>query len=87
MTEDHDRRRSGESELDYLKRKRDQYITAIPICVALLGFVAYGCWQLGATREVLLMVFPVPALMLVIYIIAIISTVRKIHKLLDDDVA
>jgi hypothetical protein len=33
------------------------------------------------------MVFPVPALMLVTYIIAIVSTGRKIQKLSDDDVA
>ena len=87
MTEDQDRMLPGESRLEYLKRKRGQFIMAIPVCFALLGFVTYGCWQLGASREVALMVFPVPMLMLVIYIIAIISTGRKIRRLSDDDVA
>jgi hypothetical protein len=87
MTEDHDRMLPGESPLQYLKRKRNQFITAIPVCIALLGFVTYGCWQLDASREVVLMVFPVPVLMLVMYVIAIISTGRKIRRLSDDDVA
>jgi hypothetical protein len=87
MTEDHDRKRPDESQLHYLKKKRGQFVTAIPVCIALLGFVVYGCWQLGATREVVLMVFPVPMLMLCVYIIAFISTGRKIRRLSDDDVA
>jgi len=78
---------TGESHLQYLKRKRDQFIMGILVCIALLGFVAYGCWQLGATSKDALMVLSVPMLMLVIYTIAFISTGRKIRRLSDDDVA
>lgn len=87
MNEDSDRMLPGESQLQYLKRKRAQFITAIPVCIALLGFVAYGCWQLDASREVMLMVFPVPGLMLCLYIVAAISTGRKIRRLSDVEVA
>jgi len=55
-----------------------------PITIALLGFVAYGCWQLGATTKDVLMVLPVPLLMFALNATAFIFTSRKIKRLSDD---
>jgi len=75
----------GETRLQYLQRKRDQFFMAIPVCLTLFGFVAYGCWQLDATWPETLMVLPLPALMLVIYVFAFMATGRKIQKLTGEE--
>jgi len=85
--EENERLVTGDSHLQYLKRKRDQYMMGFPITIALLGFVAYGCWQLGASSEDLLMVLPVPVLMFILNTTAFIITGRKIQRLSDDNVA
>jgi hypothetical protein len=85
--EENQRLVTGDSHIQYLKRKRDSYIMGFPITIALLGFVGYGCWQLGATTKDVLMVLPVPFLMFALNAIAFIFTSRRIKRLSDDTVA
>jgi hypothetical protein len=82
--EENERLVTGDSHLQYLKRMRDQRIMGIPITIALLGFVAYGCWQLDAPLKEALMVFSVPMLMFILNITDFILTSRKIKRLSDD---
>jgi hypothetical protein len=85
--EENERLVTGDSHLQYLKRKRDQHVMGFPITIAILGLVVYGCRQLGATSKDMLMVFPVPVLMFVLNATAFIFTTRKIKRLSDDTVA
>ncbi len=85
--EENQRLVTGDSHLQYLKRKRDSHIMGFPVTIAILGFVAYGCWQLGATTKDILMVLPVPLLMFALNATAFIFTTRKIKKLSDETAA
>jgi|GEM_PF-3344742 len=85
--EEMDRSLTGDSHLQYLKRQRDQLVMGFPVWIALLGFLIYGCWQLDATMEEMVMVIPFPLLMLIITTIAFISKQREIREESDDHVA
>ena len=75
----------GESQVADLKRKQDQFALTIPICLAFLAFVLYGCRELDAPLKGVLIALIVPMLMLALYVFAFISTARKIRRLLDKD--
>ena len=85
--EEMERSVTGDSHLQYLKRQRDSLLMGFPIWTALLGFLIYGCWQLEATLEEVVMVFPVPLLLLIINTIAFVSKRREIRKESDDHAA
>ncbi len=78
---------SGGSRVAYLKGKRDQFALMIPVCLAFLAFVAYGCRELEAPRRGVLAALSVPTLWLALYVYAFVSTARKIRRSSGKDAA
>jgi hypothetical protein len=64
--------------------KQRQFATAIPVCAALVGFAAYGCWQLDAPLKISLMVVGLAVLMLLMYVSFYVLAGRQVRKLRND---
>ena len=67
-----------------LRRRVRQYFTAIPVTLALLCLAIYGCRELEAPRPVALVCIGLPSLMLVLYVIGIVTGMRRLEGEEDD---
>ena len=70
--------------ITYLRKRHRQFATAIPVCLVVVGFVAFGCWHEELPLHMTLIGMTFSLLMLAISTGFYYSTGRQIRKLTDD---
>ncbi len=67
-----------------LRRRLRHYVTAIPVTFALMCLAIYGCRELDAPFPVAAVCVGLPGLMLVLYVIGIVTGLRRLDDREDD---